>query len=372
MDDWEQVLWDIVPTDECVRREYIEASLTFIDPVDGGSEVYDQVGMRWRGHSALNHDEYTRVGLKLAFDEYTTGRDFYGLDKVNLMGTEGDYSLMREHLALRVARDVGIEAPRSTYAHLFVNDVYMGFYPMTEESDDGCYIANHFTEGGSMFKAEGYCGGRGDFEDDGDDPADYLDTYEPKGGTPDEAIVTDLFPLIECANTAAAADFEACIPVLIDVENWLTEIAVDVVLPDIDGFIGAGQNYVFYKDPDLGLFVIWPWDKDLALADSNLDSGWDLAGVHPTWAADFRNVLGDRLVRTYKNEYCDLVERVAERYDPDTFVPEIDDHAVLVAPWIEADPWMDAERWGWIIDDIMDVVDLRHPEIVSRAAACDF
>ncbi len=361
-----------MPTDECAQRETLEGSLTFVNPMNEQEEVYEQVGVRWRGHSALNEDEYARVGLKIAFDAYMTGREFYDFDKVNLMGTEGDYSLMREHLALRVARDMGIEAPRSAYAHLFVNDVYMGFYPLTEEADDGEYVRNHFTDGGALFKVEGYCGGRGDFEDEGDDPLDYVDKYDLKGGTPDEAITTDLLPLIECVNTPDDADFEACIPEHIDVENWLTEIAVDVALPDIDGMIGAGQNYMFYKYPDLGVFVIWPWDKDLALTDSNLNEDWDLAGVHPTWASDFRNLLGDRLVRSWRSEYCDIVLDVADRYDSATFSPEIEEHAGLIAPWIDADPWMEGDRWGWITDDVIDVVDIRHPEIVSRARACSF
>lgn len=372
-DDWEAALWDIVPTDDCESRQYTQGDVVFVNPVDGSEETVDQVGVRWRGHSALSGGENSRAGLKLSFNEYVPGREFHDLRKVNLMGTEGDYTAMREHLALRIARDMGIEAPRSTYAHLVVNDVYMGFYPMTEEADDERYVKNHFDDPtGSLLKVEGYCGGRGDFEDVGPDPLDYIQTYDPKGATPDTAIEDDLFPLIACVNEASDAAFEACIPGLVDVENFLTEIAVDVVLPDIDGFIGAGQNYMIYKEADTGLFVIWPWDKDLALDDANLADSWDLAGVHPTWADDFRNLLGDRLVRTWRSEYCAQVLRVADRYDPATFLPELETHRALIDPWIQADPWQDAERWGWITDDVVELVAVRHPDIVARATACDF
>jgi len=376
VDDWEAALWDLAPVDECDPRLYLEGSVTFVNPVDGSEETVDQVGVRWRGQSALDIDDpqYERVGLKLSFNEYVSGREFMEFRKINLMGTEGDYSLMREQLALRIARDIGIPAPKSAYAHLVVNDTYMGFYPMTEEADDEPYVKNHFADPtGSLFKIEGYCGGRGTFEDEGDTPEDYIEKYDPKGETLDEAIELDLMPLIDCANTASDADFEACIPELIDVDNILRVIALDVVLPDIDGFIGAGQNFMLYKEADTGLFIVWPWDKDLALDDANVGGTWDLSGVHPSWKEDFRNLLGDRLVHSsWKSEYCGVVLEVADRYDPATFLPELELHRELMAPWIESDPWMDSERWGWLTDDVVEVIEYWHPEIVAAAEACDF
>ncbi len=373
VEDWEGALWDLLPSDDCDRREYLEGEVTFVNPVDGSEESWDQVGMRWRGHSALDIDEFSRVGVKLSFNEFVPGREFYDLRKVNLLGTEGDYSAMREHLALRVSRDLGIQAPRSTYAHLFINDVYMGFYPMTEEADDEPYLKNHFADAsGSLLKVEGYCGGRGDFAYEGPDSDDYLETYEPKGETLDTAIQDDLLPLIECVNGMADEAFEACIVDRVDVENWLLEIAIDVVLPDVDGMIGAGHNFMIYREPETGLFIIWPWDKDLALDEANLDPGWDLGGLHPFWASDFESLLGVQLLETFREDYCAQVLEVAERYDPAVLLPELEEHRELLAPWIEADPWLDSERWGWITDDVVEVIETRHPDIVDRAQACDF
>ncbi len=375
VDDWETALWDLAPVDECDARLYLEGEVTFVNPVDGTAELIAQVGVRWRGQSAMDIDDptYERVGLKLSMNEYSSGREYLDLRKFNLMGTEGDYSLMREQLALRIARDIGIEAPRSSYAHLVVNGTYMGYYPMTEEADDEPYVKNHFEDPtGSLFKIEGYCGGRGDFADEGDSPDDYIEIYDPKGETLDSAIEADLMPLIECVNAADDAVFEACIPDLVDVDNILRVVALDVVLPDIDGFIGAGQNFMLYKEADTGLFIVWPWDKDLSLDDNNMADSWDLAGVHPTWREDFRNLLGDRLVHLYRQEYCDVVAEVADRYDPATFLVELEEHRAVMSDWIDADPWMDHERWGWLTDDIVEVVEARHPDIVGRAAACAF
>jgi hypothetical protein len=370
VDDWEAALWELAPEpgDRCPARPYLEGEVTFHNPMTGVKEYWPQVGVRWRGQSALNGGENARVGLKLSFNEFMAGREFHSLRKVNIMGTEGDYSLMREHLALRVARDLGIEAPRSTYAHLYVNDVYMGFYPMSEEADDNRYLVNHFDDPtGSLFKVEGYCGGRGAFADVGPDPLDYIRTYDPKGSTPDSAIVDDLFPLIACVNDPDDDVFRDCVRELVDVENWLLEIALDVVLPDVDGMIGAGQNYMIYKRPETGKFIIWPWDKDLAMDDANLDPNWDITGVHPNWAPDFRNLLGDRLVHTFVPEYCRAVAKVMERYEPDSFVPELEEHRAFLAPMIEGDPWMQMGLWGHVTDDIVEYIPVHH-RVVAKFA----
>ena len=374
VEDWDTALWDIMPVgDACAPRPYLKGRVVFVDPTDGVEEIWDDVGVRWRGRSALKQDlNETRLGIKLSFDEFSSGRKFYGLQKINLMGTEGDHSQLREQFALRIARDLGIAAPRSSYVHLFVNDVYMGYYPMTEEADDTRYLRNHFGEdNGSLFKVKGYCGGRGSFEDLGDDPLLYT-PYDPRAGTPDSAVEDDILPIIRCLRLRDDAEFTTCIEEHLDVENWLTEIAVDVVLPDIDGMIGTGQNYMMYKRADTGLFEIWPWDKDLALSEDNLDPWGDLTGFHPDWAPDFKNRLGDRLVHVYKQRYCDIVLEVAHRYDPARLVPEVRRHEALMRPWMASDPWTDMTRWVHRVDDVVRVIEGHHPFVEDQAYSCIF
>ena len=59
VDDWEATLWDLAPEEDCEDRAYLEGSVTFINPVDGSQEVVEQVGVRWRGQSALDISDPT-------------------------------------------------------------------------------------------------------------------------------------------------------------------------------------------------------------------------------------------------------------------------------------------------------------------------
>ena len=70
-------------------------------------------------------------------------------------------------------------------------------------------------------------------------------------------------------------------------------------------------------------------------------------------------------------DYCTEVLRVAELAVPDGLLGEaVEDRRAFLAAHIEADPFMDAQHWGWIVDDILDVARERYPAVVAEAQAC--
>jgi spore coat protein CotH len=365
-DNWQDTLWAAIDQDdECADRRYVEAGLRFVNPVDGSTEDMGQIGVRLRGHSGLQEGEYERPGFKLKLHHLTAGQELHDAERINLLGTEGDYSLMREHLALMVSREAGLPAPRNAYALLSVNGEPQGLYPYTEETDDDAYVDAHFDGEGSLYKAAGYCGAEGDFVWLGDEPADYAATYEPKGDTPLEAMETDLIPLIACANSDEVVE---CLPDHIDLDAWLTATAVDMVLPDVDGMASSGQNFMLHHGD--GGFVTYRWDLDQALTVYNASSE-SIFDVHPTWNANFESLIAEALMTHWREDYCTEVLRVAELVDPDGLFGEaVEDRRAFLAAHIEADPFMDAEHWGWIVDDILDVARERHPAVVAEAQAC--
>ena len=207
-DDWEaqlQAAIDGLDDIQCDDRIYLQADLVFDNPETGESETWDQVGVRYRGHSALTTgtDENSWIGIKISFEEFVPGRDFYGVEKINLMGSEGDSSLLREHFALELLRDAGVPAPRSTWALLYVNGVYQGIFPHTEEPDDQVYLDNRFDDpSGNLYKVSGYCGPTANFEYWGEDTHAYVETYVPDAGTDEEDLADDLIPLLRCTTEA--------------------------------------------------------------------------------------------------------------------------------------------------------------------------
>lgn len=373
-DDWSDRLWDAIDLDDpCADRPYLGADLVFENPVTGEAETFEDVGVRYRGHSALDLGDGERVGFKIDVGEYVEDRLLHGVERVNLLGTEGDLSLVRENLALEMLRDLGVPAPRTGWAILYVNDVLQGVFPNTEEPDDQAYLDSHFDDpDGHLYKVAGYCGPTVDFAWWGEDPAEWVDSFEPKAGTDPEDLSTDLIPMVACVEEPDDAAFAACIEAWIDVDTWLLSIAADNVFPDVDGMPNAGQNFMLYFEPSAGLFHLYPWDKDLALDTNNALEGdaADIWSVVATWRPEYRNLLVERLQQVYPRAYCDAVLQVAESYDPDVFEPHVRDLQSFLTPWVDGDPFLDTERWGWMVDDILEVVEQRHPLVVEQATAC--
>lgn len=370
---WEDRLDQAFDPFECGDRTYERATVLFENPETGEVETWDDVGVRYRGHNVYDESAMERRGFKLSFDAFAPERTFHGVDKINLLGTEGDFTLLRERIALGLMNEAGVVAPRVTHARLFVNGAFMGVFPNSEEADDKAFLEARFGGiEGSYYKVKGYCGDRATLQYISDDPIAYTGTYEPKAGTNDADVSADLIPMLACASSGSDDELRACLPDHIDIDAWLREIAVDMVLPDVDGMAGAGQNFLLYRPP-AGRFVVVPWDKDLSLtlANHNPDDE-SIFNLHPMWLGDSQQpVLVNRLREAYRQEFCRAVLDVAGLAEPATLSPQIDDLEALLLPYMKNDPFIDWMTWQYVIDDLHETIAVRNEQVVREASACD-
>lgn len=362
-EDWEARLTALIPTDDCADREWIVGSLAYENPQSGETETYADIGVRYRGHSALSEGQ--RFGLKLLFDTTDEAARFHEMQNVNLLGSEGDYSLLRERVAQLLMAEEGVPAPRVNHARLYVNGEFQGLFPIAEEADDQAFLAAHFDDpDGHLYKVEGYCGGTADFEDKGDDFDDYDKKYEAKAGTMPEDAESDLIPMIKCAN-GPAADLETCLPTWVDVDEWLTEMAVDAVMPDVDGLAGAGQNFMIYADPTSARLVVYAWDKDQAFYTSSLESR-SIFDFHPPWGDS--PVLTQTMRSVWKTEYCAKVIAAAEvGLALDATVADL---AALLEPYVASDALLVEKDWASQVASLRDSLAERAAEVKEEAAIC--
>jgi spore coat protein CotH len=383
--DWEAALWALHESDTCEDRPYMPASLEYDNPRTQTTESYPNVGVRYRGHSALDPESGNRYGVKVSFDEYDTEQEFHGLHHINFMGTEGDFSLVRERLAQGVMRAAGVPAPRVTHVLLYVNDEFYGVMPFPEEQDDGPYVDAHFEDDeGALFKVNGYCAGSGDFVYRDDEVGSYDGRYEAKAGTPESAYEELLIPFIDCADdytpdafdTDSDVAMESCIEEWIDVDEWLAEMAVDVAVLDVDGMQGTAQNYMLYFDPSIARFVVYPWDKDSTFRAANAESPGDdsIWRTYPFWAAESGRLppaFPEDLRVWRKEEYCATVLEVAELCAPDALGAELDALDSLLSGFIEEDTFIAVEHdWGWQMSSLREEIAARYAQVVGEAEAC--
>jgi hypothetical protein len=369
--DWAAQMEALIPGDGewCEPRQTIRGSLDFENPQSGQSEHYDDVDVRYRGHSALTAGQ--RWGIKLAFDNVDADARFHELKHVNLQGTEGDASLMREFIALRWHRQAGVPAPRVGHARVYINDEYQGVFPNSEEADDQAFLDHHFDDAsGHLYKSEGYCGGGADFEYRDDDPDSYDQRYEPKAGTVTDDLAEDMVPFLVCLG-AAGSDVDAvhaCAEQWIDVDEWLAEMAVDALMPDVDGLAGAGQNVMFYSDPSTKKFVAYPWDKDQAYSTDNLETP-DIFTFHPPWQDP--PVFTTQLRQARADDYCATLSALAGDHTPSALAAEIEERRAFLSPYMRTDPYFEGQQWDSYATGLDDDYASHHDDVASQAEDCN-
>lgn len=373
-DDWEDALASLVRTGNCDERSYLTADLVFTNPLSGREERWNDVGVRYRGHSALlepNHSNDNRWGFKLDFEANAEDRRFHGSERINLLGTEGDYSLLRERVALERMREAGLPAPRANHALLTVNGEPLGVFPLVEEADDRAFLDAHFGEDqGHLYKVGGYCHGT-DLDYVGTDIDDYAG-FEAKGVTTDEDKASDLVPMFACLETGDSGEaLRACLETWIDVDAWLTEIALDMVLMNVDGMAATGQNFLLYRPPD-GRFVVYPYDLDLTFYNPNAATlvSNSIFDLRPIWEPRLP-VLPRQIREAWAPEFCDRVNTLATDPGADAFAARVEELAAQIDGAVEDDPFLSHSKWRDSVDQLVERLRDRHADVIDEAGDCE-
>ena len=118
-------------------------------------ETIDSVGLRIRGNTSRYSQ---KKSLKLSFNTFVAGRQFYGVDKLNLNGEHNDPSIIRSKLCWDFFQDIGLTASRAAHAAVYINCNYVGLYISVEHIDDE-FLQNHYSDdSGNLFRVlQGKC-----------------------------------------------------------------------------------------------------------------------------------------------------------------------------------------------------------------------
>lgn len=158
MDDWDGFL------ETCENEEYTACAVV-ID-----SEAYQNVGLRAKGNtslstvSSLGSDRYS---FKIEFDQYDSGKTYYGLDKLCLNNLIQDNTMMKDYLTYRLMGEFGVNAPLCSFVYVTVNGEDWGLYLAVEGVEDGFLQRNYGRDYGELYKPDSmsFGGGRGNGRD---------------------------------------------------------------------------------------------------------------------------------------------------------------------------------------------------------------
>lgn len=154
MDDWDGFL------ETCENEEYNPCSVV-ID-----NEAYKNVGLRAKGNTSLSTVSQMgsdRYSFKIEFDQYESGKTYYGLDKLCLNNVIQDNTYMKDYLTYRLMGEFGVAAPLCSYVYLTVNGEDWGLYLAVEGVEDSFLQRNCGRDHGELYKPDSmnFGGGRG-------------------------------------------------------------------------------------------------------------------------------------------------------------------------------------------------------------------
>jgi spore coat protein H len=214
-------------------RVYVKAT------VKEGTNVLANTGFRFKGTNVSG--KVTRPSFTLKFNEFITDQRFQGQRKLGFESSEHDPSYLGEPIANELFRSAGIPSPRTTFARVQLNGKDVGLYVVSEGVNKD-FLDRHFD------KSKGNL-----YEGDGTDITDKLD--KDSGDNAKEQ--PDVKALVDAAREAPEQRWKK-LQTILDVDRFVTLMAMEVLVGHTNGYALAKSRYRIYNDPGTGLMVFMP------------------------------------------------------------------------------------------------------------------
>lgn len=331
-DWWERLTANYRGTLE--KADYLEASLEW------GPHKFASIGVRFKGNSTYQVNNKKKP-FRLKLNEFVKGQKIDGVGAFNLNNLFLDTSFVREAAYYELARAAGLRTPRSGFAALYINDVYWGLYGLGEVVNDD-YLQSYFGRGedkGNLYKGD--IGAS--FAYLGPDKAAYKRVWEKQTNEAADDW-TDLIDFCKTLNETPVSSLEATMAARMDLDSFLTAMALDNATGNLDGYVGMAQNFNFYRRPSDGRWVWMPWDPSLAFGafpggptgSAAIQLRVDHtapAGSTPNSRPLFSRLLSVPAIRArYLQIYQQLVERVVVA---EPLLGRMESWRALIRPYVE-------------------------------------
>lgn len=304
------------------------------------NESVDTIGFRLRGNTSRDSQ---KKSFKVSFNTFIQGREFYGVDKLNLNGEHNDPSIIRSKLCFDHFNKIGLIASRANHAEVYINGNYYGLYISVEHIDDEFLRKNFADDSGNLWK----CLYPADLQYLGSDPNIYKNLEE--NGRPVYELKTNeetgdfykLAHLIDLFNNTPSNALADSIESFLYVPGVLKYFAMNILLGSWDDYWSLMNNYYLYHNPSLDMFYLIPYDYDNTYGIDWFNINWSNADPYdfPKVGAGYRP-LAERLIDNsqYRNLYTHFLEFYSSNvYDLDLWRDHIDDLRTMITPYALAD-----------------------------------
>lgn len=241
--------------------------------VTEGGRLFTNVIVQVKGFTTFKPIDDS-PSLTLHFDKAAPAQKFHGLAKISLNNSAQDPSRLHEKISRELFAAAGVPVPRSDYAIVNLNGRKLGLFVLTE-GYDRAFLKRHFQ------RAEGnlYDGG---VLHDIDRPLE-LNSGKASSGS------TDLTRLLMAAQTPDVDRRFSALEGILDMNRFLSMMAMEVILCHSDSYSLNRNNYRVYHDPATDRMVFMPHGMDRVLGAHR--SPLDLSVVPPMMGLVARAVL---------------------------------------------------------------------------------
>lgn len=295
------------------NRAYVLCTVTETLMVAGEKKEtkYTDVGIKMKGAAGSFRNLDDRPALTLNMDKYHDGQSFHGLDKFHLNNSVQDGSLLHELVSGHLFRQAGVPAARATHARVWLNKRDLGIYVL-KEGFDPAFLRNNFDKPTGNLYDGGFCR----------DIDQALEKDYGKG--PDDH--SDLKALRAACAIADVAKRQAELEKVLDINQFLSLAAMEMLTCHWDGYCRNRNNYRLYFNPANGKAIFFPHGMDQMFGDPNfpLFEIGGVVGAAVIQVPEFRLRLRKRL------------EELLPLLDPAKLNPVIDSVSKRLKPVLEA------------------------------------
>lgn len=305
------------------------------------STAFESAAIRYKGNGTyLNAMGTQKFPFKIDLNDGHPGRELAGVVKLNLHNCITDPTYMNEVVAHQLFRDAGVPAPRTSYAKVYItvpgkyDNVYFGLYTMVENVDKN-FIEDRFgTRKGALLKpVTPHL-----FKDLGDQWVSYEQIYDPKTRL-SENEKWRLIDLCRLLSNSSDYEFSSRIGDFIDLDETARYLAVTVLISDLDGILGPGQNFYLYQHPDNGKYKFISWDQDHSFGQwTRTQKEREQLSLNKPW--DKENVFLERLfsVPEFKDSYLAYIKIFNDSlFQPERINAQVEALAEVLRPAIQED-----------------------------------
>ena len=214
---------------------------------DGGM-VYSNVAVHVKGSVGSFRKVEEKPGLTLNFGTFVPDAPrFHGLKKLHLNNSVQDPSYLSEFVCDEMFRAAGVPATRAAHALVELNGKKLGLYVLLESMDKDFLLRSFQNPKGNLYGQPG-----------GGDVTDGLERMEGDGPLTRDDLKT-------LADAAQEKDPDRRLEALqrtLDVNRFISFMALEVMFCHWDGYTFARHNYRVYHDLDTERMVFFPHDVD--------------------------------------------------------------------------------------------------------------